>query len=69
MQLARVLAKIWHLVMDGVPRWIILDEPVASLDIGHQLIVMQLAREFVFAGGGVITVMQKLNLTAMLQAG
>lgn len=64
-QLARVLAQIWHPVEDGEPRWLILDEPVASLDIGHQLIVMNLAREFALAGGGVITVMHDLNLTAM----
>jgi heme transport system ATP-binding protein len=64
-QLARVLAQIWQPVQDGEPRWLILDEPVASLDIGHQLIVMNLAREFALAGGGVIAVMHDLNLTAM----
>lgn len=64
-QLARVLSQIWSPVVDGVPRWLILDEPVASLDIGHQLIVMNLARDFAQAGGGVITVMHDLNLTAM----
>jgi heme transport system ATP-binding protein len=64
-QLARVLAQIWQPVSDGAPRWLILDEPVASLDIGHQLIVMNLSREFARAGGGVITVMHDLNLTAM----
>lgn len=64
-QLARVLAQVWLPLVDGEPRWLILDEPVASLDIGHQLVVMDLAREFARRGGGVIAVMHDLNLTAM----
>ena len=64
-QLARVLVQVWHPVIDGRPCWLFLDEPVASLDIGHQLEVMRLAREFAAAGGGVIAVMHDLNLTAM----
>ncbi|MGY6704020.1 heme ABC transporter ATP-binding protein [Roseinatronobacter sp.] len=64
-QLARVLLQVWQPVVDGVPRWLFLDEPVAALDIGHQLQVMTLAREFARAGGGVVAVMHDLNLTAM----
>ncbi|SEL08060.1 heme ABC transporter ATP-binding protein [Pacificibacter marinus] len=64
-QLARVLLQIWEPVLDGVPRWLFLDEPVSALDIGHQLMVMQIARDFAEAGGGVIAVMHDLNLTAM----
>lgn len=64
-QLARVLCQIWEPVLAGEPRWLFLDEPVASLDIGHQLTVMQLARRYADAGGGVIAVMHDLNLTAM----
>lgn len=64
-QLARVLAQIWEPVCDGNPCWLFLDEPVASLDIGHQLTIMQLAREFARGGGGVVVVMHDLNLTAM----
>ena len=41
-----------------------LDEPVSALDIGHQLSVMRLARDFA-ASGGVVAVMHDLNLTAM----
>ena len=33
-QLARVLLQVWEPVEAGIPRWLILDEPVASLDIG-----------------------------------
>jgi iron complex transport system ATP-binding protein len=64
-QLARVLCQVWRPVVGGVPRWLFLDEPVSSLDIGHQLTVMQIARDFARAGGGVVAVMHDLNLSAM----
>lgn len=64
-QLARVLAQVWAPVADGRARWLFLDEPVASLDIGHQLQVMRLARDYAARGGGVVAVMHDLNLTAM----
>ncbi|MBF9052465.1 heme ABC transporter ATP-binding protein [Roseobacter sp. HKCCD9010] len=64
-QLARVLCQVWEPVEDGVPRWLLLDEPVSSLDIGHQLEVMEIARDYARAGGGVIAVMHDLNLTSM----
>ncbi|MEM9341831.1 MAG: heme ABC transporter ATP-binding protein [Pseudomonadota bacterium] len=64
-QLARVLVQVWEPVSHGRPSWLLLDEPVASLDIAHQLEVMQLARDYAQAGGGVIAVMHDLNLTAM----
>lgn len=63
--LARVLAQVWEPVVAGQPRWLFLDEPVSSLDIGHQLMVMQLAEDYAKAGGGVVAVMHDLNLTAM----
>lgn len=63
--LARVLAQVWEPILEGAPRWLLLDEPVASLDIAHQLQVMRLARDFAQRGGGVIAVMHDLNLTAM----
>lgn len=64
-QLARVLVQVWEPVVEGQPTWLFLDEPVASLDIGHQLDVMSLAERYARAGGGVIAVMHDLNLTAM----
>lgn len=64
-QLARVLAQVWDPLGHGDPRWLFLDEPVSALDIGHQLQVMQIAREYADAGGGVVAVMHDLNLTAM----
>lgn len=64
-QLARVLAQVWEPVGPGGANWLFLDEPVSSLDIGQQLRVMQTARDFAKAGGGVVAVMHDLNLTAM----
>ncbi|GAA6178623.1 heme ABC transporter ATP-binding protein [Shimia sp. NS0008-38b] len=64
-QLARVLAQVWTPLENGAPRWLFLDEPVSALDIGHQLQVMQIARDYADAGGGVVAVMHDLNLTAM----
>ncbi|KZZ30460.1 iron ABC transporter [Sulfitobacter sp. HI0082] len=63
--LARVLAQVWLPVAEGQPRWLLLDEPVSSLDIAHQLQVMEIAQDFARAGGGVIAVMHDLNLTAL----
>ena len=64
-QLARVLVQVWQPVSEDGPRWLFLDEPVSSLDIGHQLQIMQVAKDFATAGGGVVAVMHDLNLTAM----
>ncbi|WP_297770956.1 heme ABC transporter ATP-binding protein [uncultured Roseovarius sp.] len=64
-QLARVLAQIWEPTGPDGPNWLFLDEPVSSLDIGHQLAVMRLVRDFAARGGGVVAVMHDLNLTAM----
>ncbi|MGX7873261.1 heme ABC transporter ATP-binding protein [Mesorhizobium sp. ORM6] len=64
-QLARVLCQVWAPVLDGKPRYLFLDEPVSSLDIKHQLIIMNIARDFARRGGGVVAVLHDLNLTAM----
>lgn len=64
-QLARVLVQVWQPVRAGAASWLFLDEPVSALDIGHQLEVMQIIRDFVTRGGGAIAVMHDLNLTAM----
>lgn len=65
-QLARVLAQARQPVTPQGPGWLFLDEPVASLDIAHQLMVMRIARSFADAGGGVVMVLHDLNLTAMV---
>lgn len=64
-QLARVLCQVWKPVLDDQPRYLLLDEPVSSLDIRHQMLVMDIARNFAAKGGGVITILHDLNLTAL----
>lgn len=64
-QLARVLVQVWEPLLGRLPCWLLLDEPVASLDMGHQLEVMGIVRDFATRGGGVIAVMHDLNLTSM----
>lgn len=64
-QLARVLCQVWAPVLEGKPRYLFLDEPVSSLDIKHQLIIMDIARDFARRGGGVVAILHDLNLTAM----
>ncbi len=64
-QLARVLCQVWQPVLDGLPRYLLLDEPVSSLDVRHQLMIMDVARRFADSGGGVIAVLHDLNLAAM----
>lgn len=64
-QLARVLCQVWAPVLDGRPRYLLLDEPVSSLDIRHQLMVMDVARDFAARGGGVVAILHDLNLAAM----
>lgn len=64
-QLARVLCQVWTPVLEGEPRYLLLDEPISSLDIRHQLLIMDIARDYAQAGGGVIAVLHDLNLAVM----
>ncbi|QKV20371.1 heme ABC transporter ATP-binding protein [Oricola thermophila] len=64
-QLARVLCQVWSPVIDGKARYLFLDEPVSSLDIRHQLQIMNVARDFAVRGGGVLAILHDLNLTAI----
>lgn len=62
-QLARVLAQLWSAGRPGA--YLLLDEPTASLDLAHQMLVLKLAREHAAAGGGVLAILHDLNLAAM----
>ncbi len=64
-QFARALLQIWR-DDDGAapPRYLMLDEPTANLDLAHELAVLQLARDVADAGAGVLAVLHDLNLAA-----
>lgn len=64
-QLSRVLCQVWAPVLEGNPRFLLLDEPVSSLDIKHQLVIMRIAREFADRGGGTVAILHDLNLASM----
>lgn len=59
MHLARALAQT---EAAEAPFWLMLDEPVSSLDLAHQLAVMDRAAAFARKGGGVLMVLHDLNL-------
>lgn len=63
-QLARVLVQL-ELGTDGGPSYLLLDEPTSSLDLAHQMGVLDIARAHAVAGGGVLAVLHDLNLAAM----
>ena len=64
-QLARVLAQIWD--ANDAPagtRLLLLDEPTAALDLGHQQQLMQAIQAFAKSGVAVLMVLHDINLAA-----
>ena len=63
-QFARALLQIWHGGAGATPRYLLLDEPTASLDINHELALLRLARQACADNVGVLAVLHDLNLAA-----
>jgi iron complex transport system ATP-binding protein len=61
---ARVLAQLWAGRAGGGGRYLLLDEPTASLDLAHQIALLRAARGEAAAGVGVLAVLHDLNLAA-----
>ena len=70
-QFARVMAQIWEPPADGAAsgkdggdsaRYLLLDEPTASLDLAHQHGCLLQARRFAASGVGVLAVLHDPNL-------
>ena len=61
-QFARVLAQLN--CGDGKNRFLLLDEPTASLDLRHQLALMSCARALTERGLGCVAVLHDINLAA-----
>lgn len=72
-QLARILAQLDLPVQrQGVPcepagqaRYLLLDEPIASLDPAHQHATLKIARRAAMQGVGVLAILHDFNLAAM----
>ncbi len=63
--LARAMVQLAATPADGRARYLLLDEPTNGLDLAHQLLVVEIAREHAAAGGGVLAVLHDLNLAAL----
>lgn len=64
-QLARVFAQIWQQEdAKSGSRILLLDEPTAALDLGHQQLLMQTIRRQAAEGLSVIMVLHDINLAA-----
>lgn len=63
-QFARVLAQIWN-AENGYERYLLLDEPTASLDLAHQHSVLAMMRCFAASGAGVVVVLHDPNLALL----
>ncbi|MGJ3231107.1 MAG: heme ABC transporter ATP-binding protein [Oceanicaulis sp.] len=61
-QIARVIAQLWHAPQDGRNRWLLLDEPTAALDLKHQLRLMHLLARLAGECWGVLAVLHDLPL-------
>jgi iron complex transport system ATP-binding protein len=64
-QLARVMAQLWEPVeieLGGGARYLLLDEPTASLDLSHQHACLKMARCFAAGGVGVLAILHDPNL-------
>lgn len=62
-QIARVLAQIWH-PRPGHDRLLLMDEPTAGLDLAHRFSSLQTARKLAEAGVAVLVILHDLNLAA-----
>ena len=60
---ARVLAQVWEETKDS-PRFLLLDEPTASLDLAYQHHTLETFKQFAGRGAGLLAVLHDLNLAA-----
>jgi len=64
-QLARVLAQVWQ--AEDAPngsRLLLLDEPTAALDLGHQQLLMRALKTFAEQNVAIVMVLHDINLAA-----
>ena len=68
-QLARALAQVWidegSSVVEAEARYLLLDEPIASMDPANQLETLRVAKSYSRRGAGVLIILHDINLAAM----
>ncbi|MCG6658803.1 ATP-binding cassette domain-containing protein [Halomonas campisalis] len=62
--MARVMAQLWAGQRLGGGRYLLIDEPTASLDLQHQITVLKAAREAASQGVGVLAILHDISLAA-----
>jgi iron complex transport system ATP-binding protein len=67
-QLARVMAQVWDPLPEDPPRYLLLDEPTASLDLAHQHDCLRALRTLATRDIGVLVILHDPNL-ALRHAG
>lgn len=60
-QIARALAQLWA-GEDGAPRYLLMDEPTAHLDLKQEIVALEAARQFAESGGGVLCILHDVGL-------
>ncbi|MHA7815336.1 MAG: heme ABC transporter ATP-binding protein [Pseudohaliea sp.] len=63
-QFARGWLQLWRPPGDRTPRWLLLDEPNANLDVAHGLALLEDLRGLAGHGLGVLAVLHDLDLAA-----
>ena len=63
-QFARAMLQVGGLSKTAEDRFLLLDEPTSSMDVAHELNLLNLAKEVRKTGVGVIVVLHDLNLAA-----
>ena len=63
-QFARILAQLWNKIEDSKPCYLLLDEPLRSLDISHQHSLMNLIKNLAAKNVAVLMILHDLNLAA-----
>lgn len=63
-QFARGWLQLWRPAEDRTPRWLLLDEPNANLDVAHGLALLEDLRSLAGNGLGVLAVLHDLDLAA-----
>ncbi|MEM8768685.1 MAG: heme ABC transporter ATP-binding protein [Pseudomonadota bacterium] len=61
---ARALLQLWRPSTGYAPRWLLLDEPTANLDIKHAIALLESVRAQTWRGVGVAIVLHDLSLAA-----